>query len=586
MSISPTSHCRQNWATLFTIGGIVWLISFIGALVWSWSWLTPWPPLSVHANYWLEGLKGLFFKQNLDSWQSYWRVIIYHDWHWPLFAHVAAPAILSIILAIIAARRFYISGGSDSYWHISGPRLFQGRTALAHAKQVASKETKQDNYQPGLKLHPKLQISRSRESGNLLVIGNQGTGKTVFIAPLISQVIDRGERALIYDEKREFTALFYRPESSVLLAPWDKRSMAWDIQRDAHNAILAQLIAESMIADSHDPLWSNGARMLFTGMIEILNHTQPRWGWRELADILTLDEAALQDQLRAYYPRAARFIAEGSKTTMSFFAQLIGSLGWIYTLSDAWPQAYVNGFCVWDWVVNKKTNKSVIIVQADKRYKDIGAPLSNTLIALMTSHILGQTNSRSRELWLFIDELGNLPKNRALAEWMSLGRSKGCRICGGTQSISQLKHIYGEQEADTLLNMFTIFASMRVGAAGETANYAARVFGERVVERPTSSAGQGIGTTRNWHRETLPLVNASNLVHLPQPSKKGVVGYLLIPGYKAVYRMCWPYSKLPVIADEHSPADWLVVQNKLARRDNVQSQGWSRKRFKQRKYNR
>ncbi len=83
-----------------------------------------------------------------------------------------------------------------------------------------------------------------------------------------------------------------------------------------------------------------------------------------------------------------------------------------------------------------------------------------------------------------------------------------------------------------------------MGAAGETATYTAKAFGEHVVERPTSSAGQGDGITQNWHRETLPLVSASNLVQLPQPNKKGVVGYLLIPGYKAVYRLRWPYSKL------------------------------------------
>jgi hypothetical protein len=556
MNNHPVSLRRQDWAAIFTIGGLVWLAAFVGLLVLTWSWLTPWPDLNVHTRHWLNGLTGLVFDQSLVPWMGYWQALVNRNWHWALLAHVILPALLASLLAFFAARRYYVSGGTDGYRHISGPRLHQDRTALVHAKQAAKLEAGQQ----GLRLHPKLQISKARESGNILVVGNQGTGKTVFIAPLIDQVIGRGERAFIYDEKREFTALFYREKSTVLLAPWDKRGMAWDIQRDAHNATQAQLIAERLISDSRDPLWSNGARMLFTGMMEILNHTQPRWGWRELATMLSLDEAVLQSQLQAHYPRAARFIVEGSKTTQSFFAQLIGSLGWVYTLSDAWPKAYEGGFCVRDWVSNLKTDKPVIIVQADKRYKDIGAPLANTLIALMTSHILAQTNSTERELWLFIDELGNLPKNPALSEWMSLGRSKGCRICGGTQSISQLKHIYGEQEADTLLNMFTLFASMRVGAAGETASYTAKAFGERVVERPTSSAGQGSGTTQNWHRETLPLVSASDLVHLPQPGKQGVVGYLLIPGYKAVYRLRWPYARLPVVSDEHCPADWLTAK--------------------------
>ena len=556
----PTSYRRQDWPSILFVGITIWLVIFVGLLLLTWSWLTPWPALSVHVDNWLNGLSGLVFDHSLRSWLGYWQTLIARDWHWLFTLHLALPALLASIPAFFCARRFYVTGGRDGYRHISGARLHQGRTALIHSKKAAKREAKQGHKINGLKLHPQMQISKARECGNILAVGKQGSGKTVFITPLIDQVINRGERAFIYDEKREFTALFYQPESTVLLAPWDSRGTAWNIQRDAFNATMAQLISERLIPESHEPLWSNGARMLFTGMIEILNHTQTHWGWSELADKLSCEESLLQSQLSEHYPRAARFIVENSKTTQSFFAQLVGSLGWVYTLANAWPKAFDHGFCVRDWVSNCDTDKPIVIVQADKRYKDIGAPLANTLIALITSHILGQTNSADRELWLFIDELGNLPKNPALIEWMSLGRSKGCRICGGTQSISQIKEIYGDKEADTLLNMFTMFVSMQVGAVGETAIYTAKAFGERVVERPTSRAGQGDGTFQNWHRETLPLVSASDLVHLPQPNSKGVVGYLLVPGYKAVYRLRWPYNKLSPINDEHCPADWLTAK--------------------------
>jgi type IV secretory pathway TraG/TraD family ATPase VirD4 len=200
----------------------------------------------------------------------------------------------------------------------------------------------------------------------------------------------------------------------------------------------------------------------------------------------------------------------------------------------------------------------VLIVQADKRYANIGAPLCNALIALMTANILSQPNSSQRELWLFLDEMANLPKNDALFDWMSLGRSKGCRIVAGTQSISQLKKLYTDHGADTLLSMFTLFASMRLGAAAETASYTAKAFGERVTERPTSSAGPQGNPTLNWHRETLPLVTAADLVQLPQANNKGVEGYLMISGYNAVYRLRWPYPQLVAKAQEHCPAAWLA----------------------------
>jgi hypothetical protein len=468
------------------------------------------------------------------------------------------PALLASGLAYLAGRLFYIPGGRDRLRHVSGPYLYFYRTAIKHARRQFRKERRKHD-KLGLYLHPQLVITRTRESGNLFVVGSHGTGKTVVITPLISQVIERGERAFIYDQKREFTALFYNSSTCLLIAPWDARSQAWDIQSDARDATCAQLIADKLILDSDDPLWSNGARMIFTGMVEILNHTRQTWGWVELAETLALDEVTLHEQLHQHYPRAARFIQQESKTTQSFFAQLLGSLGWIFTLAQAWPKAYENGFSVTQWVSTPATDKPVIIVQADKRYANIGAPLCNALIALMTANILAQPNSSERELWLFLDELANLPKNEALFDWMSLGRSKGCRIVGGTQSISQLKALYTEHGADTLLNMFTLFASMRVGAAGETASYTAKAFGEREAERPTSSAGPQGTPTLNWHRETLPLVSASDLVHLPQASRKGVEGYLLISGYNAVYRLCWPYPKLTAHEEEHCPASWLTT---------------------------
>ncbi|WP_218417922.1 type IV secretion system DNA-binding domain-containing protein [Alteromonas lipotrueae] len=570
MSTQPASQRRQDWATVLLMAALVGVPTFIGLLIWTWSWLMPWPAIDVHAQHWLGGITGFLFDQSLAPWLSYWQALVERDWHLAFVGHISVALAIAALLAFMIARRFYVHGGNDGYRHIEGARRYLYATALRHAKRVykqekrkAAKPPKGKSYQ-GLHLHPKLRIPRHREQGNLLVIGNQGSGKTVVLTPMMHGVIERGERAFIYDEKREFTSLFYQPETTVLLAPWDTRSTPWDIQSDAYNANLAQLISERMIKETRDPLWSSGARMLFTGMIEILNHTQARWGWRELANILSLDDVTLHSQLEAYYPRAARFIVEGSKTTQSFFAQLIGSLGWIYTLAEAWPKAYDDGFCLRDWVVNPDTDKPVLIIQADKRYKEIGAPLCNALIALMTSHTLALTNAPNRELWLFIDELGNLPKNPALLEWMSTGRSKGARIVAGTQSIAQIKRDFEGEEAEAMLNMFTMFICMRIGAVGETSSEAAEVFGERVVERLTSSAGQGESTTPNWHRETLPLVTEADLVQLPQSNKKGVEGFMLLPSYEGIYRLRWPYPKQGANIQEHCPAAWVDKRPELA----------------------
>lgn len=123
-----------------------------------------------------------------------------------MVTHLALPALLSLIAAYRIARHFYVSGGRDGYLHISGPQLYHCGTALNHARGMTNSE----GGPLGLLLHPKLPISRARESGNILAVGSQGSGKTVFIAPLISQVIERGERAFIYDENESSLHYFIK----------------------------------------------------------------------------------------------------------------------------------------------------------------------------------------------------------------------------------------------------------------------------------------------------------------------------------------------------------------------------------------
>ncbi|WOI37708.1 hypothetical protein R1T43_01330 [Alteromonas sp. CI.11.F.A3] len=82
MSTLPTSYRRQDWASIITVAGIVWLPTFIGLLIWSWSWLTPWPALSVHIDYWLDSVSGLVFDHSLRPWLGYWQALIERDWHW------------------------------------------------------------------------------------------------------------------------------------------------------------------------------------------------------------------------------------------------------------------------------------------------------------------------------------------------------------------------------------------------------------------------------------------------------------------------------------------------------------------------
>lgn len=562
----PPTAKRQDWIAIWAIFALLFTVILAGLAFWSWNWVSHWGSLQAH---WPFTQPRDFLM--VDMWQrqfnDYWLLHIKrHNLQWHFYAHAGIPALIALFIAGFVASLAYVPGGYDRLRHMQGLRRYEYKQALKHAKQQLKRDCKANNVSPGLELTPGLKLSTSHEEMNVFIAGSQGAGKTVILCPIVQKIIERQARVFIYDRKREFTSWFYN-QQTVLIAPWDKRSKPWDISRDAANPALAQLISESMIAESgNDPIWCNGSRMLFTGMMVSLNHTHEQWGWKELANMLSLPEAELLVLLEQYYPRASRFIVENSKTTQSFYATLLGYLGFIYTLAEAWPQSYENGFAITVWTANEQSQQQTVIVQAHDTYKDVGAPVCSAMISLMTATALSQSNSFSRELWLCLDELSNLPANPSILEWLSLGRSKGCRCLAATQSLSALRDasLYGEHGTDALLALFGVFIGLRMSGAGSSAEYCAKAFGEYQVERPTSSAGAGESAPDNWHLETLPIVTTSDLAHeLPQPGKRGVHGFLLIPGW-AVYKLCWPIASLPQIAEEHVPAEWLSYKPKPA----------------------
>lgn len=329
MSNRAPSQRRQDWRAILYSWLAVFVTTYTIALPLSWDLMTGsrWLGIVEHIRLILDSVWGLLAYQSLYSWQSYISFLHRIKIADAVLLHLLLPASACIALATYVASRYYIPGGIEGIKQTQGAKLFFYTSAIKHARKKLRKEL--EGSCTGIKIHPDIDLPKSREVGNFFVIGSQGAGKTVVITTLIEQVIQRGEHAFIYDEKREYTALFYKSDTTVLIAPWDRRSAKWDIQKDAHTTAKAQLIAEQLIAETRDPLWSNGARMIFVGMIEALNQTTDTWGWTELANVLSVEEDELKTLLDSHYPRAAKFIAENSKTTMSFLAQLIGSLGWI-----------------------------------------------------------------------------------------------------------------------------------------------------------------------------------------------------------------------------------------------------------------
>ena len=90
------------------------------------------------------------------------------------------------------------------------------------------------------------------ETKHFKLIGTTGTGKSTAIQEILSSALARGDRAVIADPDGGYLQRFYRPKrGDIVLNPFDKRSVKWDLFSEIKNAHDVEQLARSLIPD-HD----------------------------------------------------------------------------------------------------------------------------------------------------------------------------------------------------------------------------------------------------------------------------------------------------------------------------------------------
>jgi energy-coupling factor transporter ATP-binding protein EcfA2 len=427
------------------------------------------------------------------------------------------------------------------YQHVEGPQIYKGYSAFRHAKRMLNVVSSCK----GIWVHPMIQLGKLEELGNLFIFGMQGSGKSTVIKLWLSQLMKRAVSVLIYDEKREYTEQFFN-ENVLLLSPGDARSVEWDLSADIIDISSARSFADSVIHQaSNEPFWSDSARIIVTGALMCLIKSGEHWGWGELHSLLFKDTNDLQKKLQIHFPEAALFADPENKTSASVLGVVASQLSWLQYVSQV-KSSSKSKFSVNYWVNSHETKK--LIVQTNTAHRSMSQSIFSALFSMLTNHVLSLPDCKEREVWLVLDELGAIPQNTSLEQWLSRGRSKGARTIAGTQSVSQLQSIYGEKDSETILGLFSTTIALRMGSAGQSASVASKTFGNRMVmSKSISTDEKGIKSITVAEKE-VPVVAREKIVHLPKPDSRGVRGYMTIAGTNATYQLTWPYPNLPNVA--------------------------------------
>lgn len=485
------------------------------------------------------------------------------------------------ILTIVGTFFYYkflctLTPSSGDKYYLSGPVRLKSKAAIKHLR----KSIKNITGDKTLKIHPKLRIPNKLEALNIFVFGMQGAGKSTLIKQWLVDIVGRPEETcFIYDEKGEYRALLGGADIVEIDAD-DNSSFFWDIGADVRSKQDAELVAESMIesiGDANDFFVLSARQVLLGVFYHLVDTKNPIWSWAEISAALFSDDESLKELLEVSYPAAARLISPDSKSTQSIRSVISAQLGWISTMNLKSGQKQ---WSITNWL-NDSHSREHVVFQPSNLRRAKSRSMINALMSVISQRVLARKDEDSEKLWLVVDELGNLPRSTSLENWLTLSRSKGGRTIAGTQSLSQIRSVYGPENADTILSLFGIIVAMRLGPTGLSAETASKALGRWREKVATESEQKDGSITLNYSIEERPIVSTEELVHLPLANKQGVEGFLLIGGTNAIYQLRWPFpSPLnPVVIDlihqiDNKPLSFSelkkgnLTKNRLNRRSN------------------
>jgi hypothetical protein len=450
--------------------------------------------------------------------------------------------------------------GRDGLIHLRGSTRLSGAPAVAAVnRKLASRVKRRPDHQ----IAPGVPYPADLWTRHVLLVAGTGAGKSTVLRPLIDKVVKAKEQMLLFDPKSEFTMGFAGPS---ILAPWDERSLAWDIAKDMRNLLDMRRFAATMIKESQDPMWSNASRQLLVGLMIYLKATRgTNWGWLELRELIALPQAKLLEIMKRWHPEAERAVEKASVTTAGILINLASFCSSISDLAEAWgdvPRSRRISFI--EWIQGKSRFKQVIL-QGHGAYGELTKSYVEGIIGVVSAMVnsVEMEDDPNRKIWFIADEfpqMGKVPV-RPLFE---VGRSRGLRCVVACQDFAQLEEIHGASMVKALISMC---GTLLVGQImqGETAEQLCKAFGAREVERANTSsssasggAGTGGSTTLSFNRDEVPLYKPSELTSRLGLTEdgSGVIMMLFTGGH--AYELKWPIFQMRKARPAHKPAPWTL----------------------------
>jgi type IV conjugative transfer system coupling protein TraD len=387
-------------------------------------------------------------------------------------------------------------------------------------------------------------LIKDKEKQHTLIIGTTGSGKTNCIHELLQQIRAKKQRAIIVDMTGAFIEKYYRPEIDIILNPQDARSKPWTVWGDCPKSHHIRLIASVLIpADNkgNESYWTKASRVVFMATAEKLLKLNRLTN----TEFLSYATNGPIREIESFYKdtnAAAIMNSDAAETVMGVRSNLQA-----HTECLTFFKETKRPFSIREWV-KKEKNEGWLFLSSPPQLREEIAPLMALWTSIATDALMGLPHSQERRLWIVVDELPaikKLPKlQMMLAEIRKYG---GCAILG-TQDMSQLDEVYGQNIVKSIANLCSTKVVFRIEGA-EIAERMSKWLGVQEVSETMESISYGAhqmrdGVSLNDQRKEKPTIHPDRLMKLPD-----LWGYLKVPGNYPIARVCFKIHKLERVAE-------------------------------------
>lgn len=374
------------------------------------------------------------------------------------------------------------------------------------------------------------------ETKHFKLLGSTGTGKSTAIRELLAAALDRGDRVVVADPDGGYLRQFYNASrGDVILNPFDPRSRRWDLFAELKAPYDYDQLARSLIpeANGHDASWQRYAQTFVSAVLRQCKAVHSG----TVGELHRIVSSASMEELRILLEGTpAMPLLEAGNERMFGSVRSVASVA-LAALEHIDGQTTKN-FSVREWV--RAAQGALFIPYNADQIASLRSLISTWMRIAIYEMMNGPEDSiaiverkwpngrqyiqHTQPCWFIVDELDALGAIDGLKDALARLRKFGGRVVLGFQSIAQVRGVYGDADAQTIVENCgnTLILRCSASEGGGTAKYASRLIGERevvrehrVVSKPALFARGDPSVSISEQHVTESAVLASEIEQLP-----------------------------------------------------------------------